>query len=529
MIQKTEHWKITKPALTDADGMVAAQHHLAAAAGGQILANGGNAIDAAVAAALALGVVEPWMCGLGGSGLMVVWLAAENRAVTLDFQGVLARATRTEDYPVDPELAQTLMGFPTVQGNANVEGYRSITVPGAAAGFDHAVSRWGRMSLAEIAEPAIRLAKAEITADWFTTLQVALAMQVLEKNSASAAIYLPEGHPIPTEQRWSIPGLASTLERFAQGGAEAFYRGNLAHDIVADLTAGGSSITAEDLASYEAIEEAALSVSHRGAQVHAMGDVSGGTRLHDFLGNVAKILPNPPAAPTPESWCVYATSINLAWRTHNTRIGRETEKGSCTSHLSTADRDGNMVALTHTLLNRFGSGVTLPKTGLLMNNAVSYFDPRQGFPTTMAPYKRINASNMCPTIVSRNDKALLAVGASGGNQIMPAVAQIVGLILDFGMTLEQAMNHARLDASDRGSVRVDPALGQQVIDALAKDHQLEIVQRMVFPKLYACPSAVASETGRLSGLNDPSQPIGGASGPADLRVEASASEAPVRA
>ncbi|MDH3664166.1 MAG: gamma-glutamyltransferase, partial [Alphaproteobacteria bacterium] len=153
-----------------------------------------------------------------------------------------------------------------------------------------------------------------------------------------------------------------------------------------------------------------------------------------------------------------------------------------------------------------------PSTGVLMNNAVSYFDPRPGFPTTMAGRKRINASNMCPTVATRDGEAVFSVGASGANYIMPCTTQITALMLDFGLTLEEAMNHPRIDASDRDSIRVEPRLGEEALAALAKDFELEVAQRLVFPKLYSCPSGVSRDpaSGLCHGLNDPSQPIGGA-------------------
>jgi len=513
MHRTIEHRDIHKVAASDRNGMVASQHHLATAAGAHVLHQGGNAIDAAIATALALGVVEAWMCGLGGSGLMVVWLAEEERAVSLDFQGKLAGATRCSDYPVDNSLPDTLMGFPTVRDRANVEGFRSITVPGAAAGFDHALARWGTMSLAEVAQPAIEMAETGLQCDWFTTLQTALMAGVLSRDPVSAEIYLPGGISLQPETQWHIPNLAETLRRFARNGAESLYRGSIARDIVRDLQDGGSDITEQDLAAYDVIEADAITADIRGSRVHTPGDVSGGTRLRDFLTTVEATLPEAASPENPMTWVTYADALNLSWRRHNRRIGRETERGSCTSHLSTADRSGNMVALTHTLLSRFGSGVTLPSTGILMNNAVSYFDPREGYPTSMAPHARINASNMCPTVVSRDGEAVLAIGASGGNHIMPAVAQIVGLMLEFGLPLEAAMNHPRLDASDRGSLRVDPGLGPDILAELASRHELEIARRMVFPKLYACPSAVARTGETLFGLNDPSQPVGSAGGP----------------
>ena len=518
MNRDIEQWQMSKSAAIDTHGMVAAQHSLAAKAGGDVLRRGGNAVDAAIATALALGVVEPWMCGLGGSGLMVVWLAKQQKAYTVDFQGVLAAHTHHEDYPVDVSLPTTLMGFPTVKDSANIRGYRSITVPGAAAGFDHAISRWGTMPLNEVAQPALALAKVGISANWFTTLQCALEAHIIRHDACSKRIFLPNDQPIPPGKRHTPETLHQTLSEFASHGAAGFYRGELAKRLVADLQQGGSQISHEDLANYSVIESAACLHEHRGTVCHTLGDSSGGTRFGDFLNHVSTQLPHPPAKPTPTTWCHYAQALNQAWRSHNARIGRSHERDSCTSHLSTVDSEGNMVALTHTLLNRFGSGVTLPSTGLLMNNAVSYFDPRPGLPTSMEPERRINASNMCPVVGVREGIAQFALGASGGNHIMPAVAQVAALMLDFNMSLSEAMHHPRLDASDRGSVRADPALGDDVLDALSEHHTLEVAQQMVFPKLYACVSGVGTTAQGYTGVNDPSQPLGGASGPCHFQT-----------
>ncbi len=516
----TEHWHLTKPSCTGTGGMVASQHALATNAGAAQLLAGGNAVDAALAAALALGVVEPWMCGLGGSGLMTIWLAGEQRAHVIDFQGVLAAGSRAEDYPVDPDLPATLMGFPTVRGSLNVQGYRSVTVPGAAAGFDLAARLFGNRSRTELAAPAIALAGVRRAADWFTTLQTALAMPTLRTDAASAGIYLPDGCPLPPERPWIVPGLANTLESWACGGAEDFYRGELAERIVADLQRGGSLIDGDDLAAYEALLCDASLCTHRGATLYTPGETSGGGRLAEMLSIIASELPAPPPAPTPATWVLYANALEAAWHSHRARRGRVTEVGSCTSHLSTVDSAGNMVALTHTLLNRFGSGVTLPATGLLMNNAVSYFDPRPGFTTSLAPCRRINSSNMCPTVAVRDGQSLFALGASGGNQIMPAVTQVAALMLDFDMGLAEAMHTPRIDSVGSGSLRADPRLGDEVLRALGSQHDMDIAEQCVFPKLYACVSGVArtppseAGSGECTGLNDPSLPSGSASGPA---------------
>ena len=345
-------------------------------------------------------------------------------------------------------------------------------------------------------------------------------MADLRRDPEAARTYLPDGVPARPEQYLPLGRLEATLRRLADAGPEDFYGGRTAELIAADLKAGGSRIDADDLAAYQLLEDEALTGAHRGAVLHTAGPTSGGPRLIEALLHIERHL-DPAAGIGAASWKVYADALNTAWRSHKRRIGRATEVGGCTSHLSVVDADGNMAALTYTLLNRFGSAVVLPSTGILMNNAVSYFDPRPGFPTSMAGRKRINASNMCPTIATRDGEALFALGASGANHIMPCMTQIAALMLDFGLSLEEAMHHPRIDASDRGSIRVDPKLGEKVLSALGRDFELEVAQLLVFPKLYSCPSGVGRDpvSGICKGLNDPSQPIGGAATAAPFRLD----------
>ncbi|MEM6665825.1 MAG: gamma-glutamyltransferase [Pseudomonadota bacterium] len=518
----TEHWQVSKRAVASERGVVAAQHVLAARAGAAMLDRGGNAIDAAVACAMALNAVEPWMCGLGGSGYAVIWRADQKRAHVIDFQGMLPEAIRFEDYPLDPDVPMSIMGFPGVLDRRNVVGHGSISVPGAVKGLSAALDDHGRLGLDTVLGPAIQLAETGLPVNWFTTLQIALSARELLADQTARATYLPDGIPLQPERHTPLGPLAATLRTLAADGAEAFYAGSLAERIVTDLHAGGSRITGDDLAAYDVLRHSPLSGQHRGVDILTAGETSGGPRLLDALAHIEAHL-DTAKTPGPESWGVYVDALNTAWRNHNARIGRTTEVGGCTSHMSAVDADGNIVALTYTLLNRFGSGVMLPSTGIMMNNAVSYFDPRPGFPTSMAPRKRINASNMCPTIAVKDGEALFAVGASGANHIMPCTLQVAALMLDFGLSLEDAMNHPRVDASDRGGVRVDPRLGDDVLTALGKVHDLEVAQRLVYPRLFSCPSGVSRDpaTGLCHGLSDPAQPVGGAAAPAPFVPEAS--------
>ncbi|MCB1969593.1 MAG: gamma-glutamyltransferase [Geminicoccaceae bacterium] len=521
MNRDVQHWQVKKSAVTSSQGVVAAQHELAARAGAAMLDAGGNAMDAAVAAAFALAAVEPWMCGLGGSGYMVAWSAASRRADVIDFQGMLPGNIRLDDYPVDPGIPETIMGFPGVVDRRNVVGPLSITVPGAVMGLSRGLERFGRLGLDSVLGPAIQLARRGLPCNWFTTLQVALAAGDLARDPEASRIYLPGGMPPAPEQFLPLGRLADTLERLAADGPQAFYSGSLGEALVADLSERGSRITLEDLAAYELLEHDSPEGRHRGAILHTAGPTSGGPRLIETLAEVAREMPQPGTGPDGESWTIYARALDKAWRSHKARLGRGPDRQGCTSSLSAVDAEGNMVALTYTLLNRFGSCVVLPRTGILMNNAVSYFDMRPGYPTTMEGRKRINASNICPTIATRNGEALFAIGASGANHIQPCVTQIAALMLDFGMSLEEAFNHPRIDASDRGSIRVDPRMGEAVLGELGRHFELEVAQLLVFPKLYACPSGVSRDpaSGTCHGINDPSQPIGGAAAPAPFILD----------
>ncbi len=509
---EVEHWRVTKGAVVSDAGVVAAQHHLAARAGAAVLHDGGNAVDAAVATAFALGVVEPWMCGVGGAGFLVAWLAAERRAVALDFQGVLPEDVRVEDYPLDPAVPPGLMGFAGVRDNRNAEGPLAVLIPGAVAGLAHASRRFGRLDLDRAMAPSLRLLERGLPVDWHATLMIALEAAKLSRDPGARAWFLPGGLPPPPERHLPNPALQATYRAIADEGPQALYGGRRGALLVEDLRALGSRISLDDLAAYRVAEFDAPMAHHRRAAVYTAGPTSGGPRLTDALAHVEAHLDRS-AGLGPEAWTVYAEALDHAFRRHEQKLGRAAPTTGCTSHLGVVDRDGNMVALTFTLLNRFGAGVVSPRTGVLMNNAIAYFDPQPGSPTTMRAGLRINASNMCPTVVVGDARARFAVGASGANHIVPCTLQLVSFMLDYGLDLEAAFHSPRIDAAGRDSVRVDPRLGTATIAALRREFAtVELAQQLVFPKVYGSPSGVARDpvTGRGVGMTDVSSAVAAA-------------------
>ncbi len=504
-----EQWQIRKPAVVSEQGVVAAQHYLAAQAGTDCLAAGGHAVDAAIATALALNAVEPWMSGLGGNGYMLIWSAAEQQAYALNFQGQVPAALNLDDYPIDSHAPLTLMNYPGVVGQRNLRGYGSMTVPGTVAGLAAAHQRFGRLGWDRLVQSAIDLAEQGLPVDWFTSLNIALQLHALRHDPVASNIYLDDGCPPQPDHYRALGALPRTLRRLADYGPDDFYRGQLAERIVADLQTGGSAIALEDLANYRAEWRPALSTTHRGTRVFGADASSGAQRLVDMLAVVEHTL-QPTGQITAATYCAYAQGLDQAFAAHHQRMGHTPHERGCTTHLSVADAEGNLVALTNTLLDRFGSQTVLPQTGILMNNAIGYFDPRPGYPTSLTAGQRINSSNMCPTLAI-GERVHGAIGASGAQHIVPAVAQLTALLLDYPMSLEQALHTPRIEATASGTLHVDPRIDSSIREALAQTFVVERSPLKLFPKLYACPSAVLID--QASGLRyaatDPSSPVAG--------------------
>jgi gamma-glutamyltranspeptidase / glutathione hydrolase len=512
IIGATETWQIRKPAVESAHGIVSSQHFEASAAGARVLAEGGNAVDAAVAAAVAIGTVEPFMSGLGGGGHMLVYLAAEKRAFDVDFGMRAPLALNPDDYTLVAGTDSDLFGWPAVVDDRNVTGPYSIAVPGFVAGMAAALERFGTRSWSESLAPAMALARRGMDVDWYATLKIAAAAPQLREFVESARVYLPGGHvpagewggPVP---RISLGNLAATLERLCEAGPRDFYDGEVAAQVVSDMHALGGSLGAEDLAGYQASIVPAQTFRYRNADIHAATDLTAAPTLRRTLDMLAERT-SPGARPDAAMYTGYAGSLLKAYAERLEGLGDDGEAGAptCTTHLSVVDAEGNMVALTQTLLSVFGSKVVLPQTGILMNNGVMWFDPRPGRPNSLAPGKR-PLTNMCPTVVDTGGGVRVALGASGGRRIMPAVMQLISFFVDFNMSVDEACHQPRLDVSGTPLVTLDARLpvayGRHLEEHLSEAHQVMRAQHGVYPALYACPNLVMRDDTR--GIN-----VGGA-------------------
>ena len=506
----TQHWQLTKPAASGRGGMVVAQAKNAAEAGVAALDAGGNAIDAALATALALSAIEPWNSGLGGIGHAVVHRAGEARAETVDFGPTAPAALNPNLFKLTGKVAADLFGWPEVEGDINIHGPMSFVLPSAVAGYEEMHRRWGRLPLAELAAPAIALAKRGLPEDWYTTLKVAVSAPILRKYAESARIYLRDGlPPVPPYQGgltyFRLGRLPDTLERLAHAGWRDLYEGEIAANIVADVKQMGGVLAAEDLRNCRARVAAATEVPWRGRTFEFADPLTAAPTATDVLRQMGNVRFG--ASPDAAWYLALARALKAAYAQRLTSLGDADPVAaeSCTTHITTCDADGTMVALTTTLLSSMGSRCVLPQTGILMNNGVMWFDPRPGQPNSIGPGKR-PLTNMFPVILRDGARPWIAAGASGGRRIMAAVLQLVSFVADFGMSPEGAAHQPRIDVSGPDKVTADQRLAPDILRALEAEGPLEVVEHAAMPINFACPNLIAQADGVRTGISDAASP-----------------------
>lgn len=468
-------------------GMVVAQEGAAARVGRDVLARGGNAVDAAVATALALAVTLPRAGNLGGGGFMLIHLAASGKTVAIDYRET-APAAATKEMFLD------------AAGEADPEKSRrsglAVGTPGTVAGLALALARYGsgRMSLAELAAPAVRLAREGIAVEDDLADSLAEARR-LARYPSSARIFLrPDGAPLARGDALRQNDLADVLEAIGREGEDAFYRGPVAEKIVASVRAAGGVMTLDDLSSYRALEREPARGTYRGYEIVSMPPPSsGGTHVIELL-NILEGFPlsklGPGSAATIHLFAesmkrVYAdrarylgdpdfvdvplaalTSKDYAARLRAeidpTRARPAAEIGPVdpvpyesaqTTHFSIVDGQGNAVANTYTLNFSYGLGLVAEGTGVLLNNELDDFAAKPGAPNAFGllggeanapgPRKR-PLSSMAPLMAFKDGELRLVTGSPGGSRIITIVAGIVSDVIDFGMNVAEATAAARV-------------------------------------------------------------------------------------
>ena len=508
---------VSKTVLETEAGVVAAQHRLAAQAGAEVLAAGGDAVDAAVATSFVLGVLEPWMSGPAGGGAMMLWRAEKGEAIALNHGMRAPAGLNVADYPLTGRgVASDLFAWEEVEGDRNVQGATAIAVPGVVDGLGRVHDRFGRIPWAGLVAPAIAHARQGMLVDWYAALCIASAARELSLDTDAAALFLDDGQwpkvgawTALAETRLDQSRMADSLDQIARHGARALYDGDLGAAMAADVQAKGGSLARDDLLAYEATFHAPLSFGYRSAMMHVVPGLTAGPTLQQAL-NLAETTQMSGDVPDGAAFAAYARGLKSAYETRLGTMGDDGENPGapgCTTHFSVVDRQGNMVAQTQTLLSLFGSRVVSPSTGLLMNNGIMWFDPVQGRPNSLGPGKRC-LMNVCPTIGETETGTRFAIGASGGRKIVSAVTQLAGFMTDFGMDIGAAFHHPRIDVSGGPVVIVDESLPQEVSDALARENDVMTTRRTTFPFAFACPAGVMRKGGKNSGCTEIMSPWG---------------------
>jgi len=513
--------QVRKPATVSKGGIVAAQSRRAAEVGAEVLAAGGDCVDAVIATTFALGVLEPWMSGLGGGGAMVLYRAREDRYEVIDYGMRAPLSLRLEDYPLTGSgAASDLFPWARVKDDRNLHGPGSIAVPGVVAGMEEAHRRHAKMPWKDLLAPSVTLAGDGLAVDWWTTLMIASSAADLRRYPASAAAYLQDGLPpnaqwgIRSEVRMPQDKLKATMAQLAAQGPRDFYEGDLARSIAADVQGAGGALSIEDLAPYRSTVREPLVISYRGGKVFATPELTAGPTLAHTLRLLQQDLQPSRSGPDAAAYIAYASALQSAYRERlkdmgdadgRRSLGSEAMAPACTTHFSAVDREGNMAAVTQTLLSGFGSKFVTPQTGVTMNNGIMWFDPTPGMPNSLAPGKRC-LTNYTPVLAQAADGRRVAVGASGGRRILPAVTQLLSFVMDYGMDLDTAIHQPRIDASEGAVVIGDVRLPKPAREALGARFDYEETRIQNVPNKFACPSVVQRDGATNSGATEPFQP-----------------------
>jgi gamma-glutamyltranspeptidase / glutathione hydrolase len=506
-------------AVRAASGMVVSANMIASEVGMEVLRAGGNAVDAAIATGFALAVVHPTAGNIGGGGFMVIRFPT-GRTTAIDFREKAPLRAHPEMF-VDPATGEY---SPTRHKNSHL----AVGVPGTVAGFDYAFQRYGSGEWQRLVAPAVALARDGFIMTPFLARSLAGVLPAMERYPASIAAFSRNGTPYEPGERWTQPDLARTLERIRVEGRNGFYAGETARLLVEEMQRGGGIVTAEDLMLYQPRERVPLHGTYHGYEVISMPPPSsGGVALIQMLNILegydirglghntapyihllaetmrlafqdrARFVADPDFVEVPVQRLTskeYAAAlrgrINLARATPSSPSDIALpEESDQTTHYSVVDRDGMAVAVTYTLEAGYGSKITVPGAGFLLNNEMGDFNARPGLttedgligtePNLARPEQRM-LSSMTPTILARNGQLVAVIGTPGDRTIINTVLQVVLNIADHGMSIQQAVDAPRMHHQwlpDRISLEADGFSAATLARLRAMGHELRTVGR----------------------------------------------------
>ena len=440
---------------------MAGGHPAVARAGATVLELGGNAFDAVVAAGFAASVAEPTLSSLGGGGFLLA-RTAEGDATLFDFfvdtpgRGLGAGT-------VEPHFVPVTIAFPGSDQVFNV-GRGSVAVPGCLAGYLHVHERLGVLPLAEVVAPAVDLAAGGVVVSPMAAALVALLWPIFEQARDTHALFAPHGHPVRQGERMVNPELAAFLARLGDDPHHTFHHGELAEAFVADQAAGGGLVTMDDLAAYEVVERRPLTVDYRGHRVLTNPAPSFGGTL---VALTLQLLEAGGALPERGSPGHAVALTEAMVETDRVRalgeVDARLQVSRGTTHVSVADRDGNVASMTTS--NGEASGHLVPGTGILLNNMLGEDDLHpDGFHA--APAGERVASMMSPTVaLDGSEEPRLVVGSGGSKRIRTTIVQVVSAVVDHDVPLEVAVPAPRLHW-DGELLQVEPGWPSATVAAL---------------------------------------------------------------
>ena len=502
------------------NGMVSSAHELASKAGVEILQKGGNAIDAAMATMLALNVVEPNASGIGGGGFTTIRFAETGEVVELDYREV-APLSATRDMYASEE---------SKKAKESVLGGKAVGVPGIVKGIFTILEKYGTMSFAEVAAPAIRLAEEGFEVHPMQTQIITDEFGKLSKYSPDC-VFLPGGLPAETGTILKQPGIAKAFRLLASDGPDAFYNGPIGEAVVAAVNNSGGKMSMEDLRGYEMIVQNPVHGTYRGYSIYSTPPASsGGTHIVQLLNIMENFPVKALKHNSPEYLHYLAEGMKMVFADRQKYmadtafvkvplaglsskgyakeladkirkyevmmevpagdpwpfddsgktafIGGGGNKHISTSSFSVVDAAGNIVASTNTVNYFFGSGVIVPEYGVVLNNQMDDFSQNPESVNAPEPGKR-PLSSMSPTIVlDPEGRAFMTIGAAGAMRIITAVSQIIMNVVDFGMPMDMAIEQPRIfnpaGGGKAGKLLIEEGIAPSTVDYLKlRGHDLE--------------------------------------------------------
>lgn len=530
------------------EGMVVSQRKIASQVGSEILRQGGNAVDAAVATALALAVVLPRAGNLGGGGFMVVYMAEENKTLAIDYR---------ERAPASASRDMFLDEFGNYDKDKARYSLSSSGVPGTVAGLAYALENYGTLSWAEVIDPAIRLAQDgfEVSHDFSYVLD-RYKKRLTQDSATAKAYYKQGGYSYLPGDIIKLPDLASALKELKEEGPRAFYEGDIADKIVAAMEKDKGLITHNDLKSYSVSLRRPVEGSYRGYKIVSMPpSSSGGIHLIQMLNILeahsleemgfgssesihllaevmkrafadrSKYLGDSDFVYVPQEGLIsksYAKELNKKIKSFRATPSKEIEGGNPsrhespdTTHFSVMDKEGNAVSNTYTLNSSFGSGIVIPGTGILMNNEMDDFSSKPGVPNqfgligaeanAIEPNKR-PLSSMTPTMVFKGGKPYLILGSPGGPTIITAVLQVIINVIDHKMNVAEAVVSPRL----HHQWTPDILFSEKGFSADTKKILEKKGQNLTQTRAMGSIQAILYDDGYFYGAADPRRPDSGA-------------------